>query len=57
MPWRPQTPPWVGILFHPRLAEKPVAQIEHYFESKNARGGIFLVPAAIDVYIRKSRRI
>jgi len=44
--------PWIGILFHPRLAETPLAGIEHYLESKNARGGIFLVPAAIEIYAK-----
>jgi glycosyltransferase involved in cell wall biosynthesis len=44
--------PWVGILFHPRLAESPQTEIERYFKSRNARGGIFLVPPAIDIYAK-----
>jgi hypothetical protein len=42
--------PWIGILFHPRLARHPNASIEGYFESKNARGGVFLVPSGIPAY-------
>jgi glycosyltransferase involved in cell wall biosynthesis len=44
--------PWVGILFHPKLAKTPQAAIERYFESRTARGGIFLVPPAIDIYAK-----
>jgi len=42
--------PWIGILFHPRLAAQRNAKIEGYFKSANARGGVFLVPAAIPIY-------
>jgi len=42
--------PWIGILFHPRLARLPNASIEGYLESKNARGGVFLVPSGIPAY-------
>jgi glycosyltransferase involved in cell wall biosynthesis len=44
--------PWTGILFHPRLAKSPAAEIEAYFKSPNARGAIFLVPPAIDLYAK-----
>jgi hypothetical protein len=47
---RTQAWPWIGILFHPRLARERDARIEGYFKSNNARGGIFLVPAAIQAY-------
>jgi hypothetical protein len=47
---RPGARPWIGMLFHPRLAHERNAQIEGYFESKNARGGVFLVPSAIPAY-------
>lgn len=46
----PDAPPWIGILFHPRLARSPQERIEGYFKSKNARGGVFLVPDAIAAY-------
>jgi glycosyltransferase involved in cell wall biosynthesis len=49
--------PWVGILFHPRLANFPEATIERYFASKNARGAIFLVPAAVDIYAKAAPRL
>jgi glycosyltransferase involved in cell wall biosynthesis len=49
--------PWIGILFHPRLTKTPTAQIEGYLKSKNARGGIFLVPAAIDAYAKATPRL
>lgn len=42
--------PWVGILFHPRLAAASEAKIEAYFQSRTARGALFLVPPAIDTY-------
>ncbi len=42
--------PWTGILFHPRLAQDTKASIEGYFTSQQARGGIFLVPAALPIY-------
>jgi hypothetical protein len=42
--------PWIGILFHPRLANDRTARIEGYFSSKNAKGGVFLVPSAIPAY-------
>lgn len=41
---------WVGILFHPRAANERDSPAEGYFRSSNARGAVFLVPAAIDVY-------
>jgi glycosyltransferase involved in cell wall biosynthesis len=44
--------PWSGILFHPKLARLSQAEIEGYFGSRNARGGIFLVPPAIDIYAK-----
>jgi hypothetical protein len=47
---RSGTWPWIGILFHPRLAEKQNKRIEGYFNSSNARGGVFLVPSAIPAY-------
>jgi hypothetical protein len=47
---RPGARPWIGILFHPRLANDRNAPIEGYFESKNARGGVFLLPSAIPAY-------
>jgi hypothetical protein len=47
---RPGAPPWTGILFHPRLAREPGAAVEGFFESKTARGGLFLVPSAIPAY-------
>jgi hypothetical protein len=34
------------------LAQSPQAGIEHYFESRTARGGVFLVPPAIDIYAK-----
>lgn len=47
---RPGVSPWVGILFHPRLGQEADTRIEGYFKSGNARGGIFLVPAAVPAY-------
>jgi hypothetical protein len=47
---RPGAPPWIGILFHPRLAKDAAAGIEGYFKSAKARGGVFLVPAALPPY-------
>jgi hypothetical protein len=47
---RPDSWPWIGILFHPRLAQNPDGRIEGYFKSENARGGVFLVPSAIPAY-------
>jgi len=44
--------PWIGILFHPRLARDSKAQIEGYFSSHQARGGLFLVPAALPLYAK-----
>jgi hypothetical protein len=49
---RPGSPPWIGILFHPRLAREPDAQVEGYFESKTAQGGVFLVPSAMSAYAK-----
>ncbi len=46
----PGARPWIGILFHPRLARDRKAPIEGYFESKNARGGVFLLPSALSPY-------
>jgi glycosyltransferase involved in cell wall biosynthesis len=43
---------WTGILFHPRVARSPEAETETYFKSRTARGGIFLVPPAIDIYAK-----
>jgi hypothetical protein len=42
--------PWIGMLFHPRLARDPSARTEGYFKSQNARGGVFLVPKGIAAY-------
>jgi hypothetical protein len=47
---RPGAWPWIGILFHPQLANDLDARTEGYFNSKNARGGVFLVPSAIPAY-------
>ncbi len=47
---RPGSRPWIGILFHPRLAGHPNADLEGYFKSRNARGGVFLVPSGIPAY-------
>lgn len=47
---RPGMPPWSGILFHPRLVSGSDAGTEGYFQSENARGGVFLVPEAITAY-------
>lgn len=47
---RPGMPPWSGILFHPRLVSDSNVSTEGYFQSQNARGGVFLVPAAITAY-------
>jgi len=48
----PDHGPWAGIRFHPRLRESPAARIERYFESRNARGGVFLVPEADKIYAK-----
>lgn len=42
--------PWTGILFHPRKTWEQDSSPEAYFNSSNARGAVFLVPAAIPVY-------
>jgi glycosyltransferase involved in cell wall biosynthesis len=42
--------PWTGILFHPRKNKNRNSPPEAYFNSSNARGAVFLVPAAIGVY-------
>jgi hypothetical protein len=47
---QPGVPPWIGILFHPRLAQAADKPIEGYFKSRNARGGVFLVPSAVAAY-------
>lgn len=47
---RAQSWPWVGILFHPRLANRQQARLEGYFRSSKARGAVFLVPSAIQTY-------
>jgi hypothetical protein len=47
---RPGAPPWTGILFHPLLARMQDGELEGYFKSKTARGGVFLVPNAISAY-------
>jgi hypothetical protein len=47
---RSGAPPWIGILFHPRLARDAKAGIEGYFKSPKAKGGVFLVPAAVPPY-------
>jgi hypothetical protein len=44
--------PWAGIRFHPSGMQSSAVEIERYFKSRNARGGIFLVPAAVDIYAR-----
>jgi hypothetical protein len=49
--------PWAGIQFHPRLRESPDARIEQYFESSTARGGVFLVPNAVDIYAEAAPRL
>ncbi|SPP94149.1 glycosyltransferase family 4 protein [Bradyrhizobium vignae] len=49
---RPGALPWIGILFHPRLARSPHASAEGYFRTANVRGGIFLVPSAIPAYAK-----
>jgi glycosyltransferase involved in cell wall biosynthesis len=49
--------PWAGIQFHPRLRESPEARIEQYFKSKTARGGLFLVPNAVDIYAKAAPRL
>jgi hypothetical protein len=49
--------PWIGILFHPRLADDRAAGIEGYFNSKNAKGGVFLVPSAIPAYAEATPRL
>jgi hypothetical protein len=49
---RPGARPWIGILFHPRLARDPNAPVEGYFKSRNARGGVYLVPSAISAYAK-----
>jgi glycosyltransferase involved in cell wall biosynthesis len=42
--------PWIGILFHPRLARDSGARTEGYFKSHSAQGGVFLVPTGIAAY-------
>lgn len=49
---RPQGSPWSGILFHPRLVREDGDLLEGYFKSRNARGGVFLVPSAIPAYAK-----
>jgi hypothetical protein len=49
--------PWVGIQFHPRLRESSEARIEQYFEPKTARGGLFPVPNAVDIYTKIASRL
>ncbi|MBW7961116.1 hypothetical protein [Bradyrhizobium sp. BR 10261] len=49
---RPQSAPWAGILFHPRLISEPTKPVEGYFKSAKARGGLFLVPSAIPAYAK-----
>jgi len=49
--------PWIGILFHPRLARDPNAGIEGYFKSRNARGGVFLVPSGIPAYAEATPKL
>jgi glycosyltransferase involved in cell wall biosynthesis len=49
--------PWAGILFHPKLVRSPQSKIEGYFTSHNARGGIFLVPSAIEVYAKAAPQL
>lgn len=49
--------PWAGIRFHPRLRESSDARIERYFESRTARGGVFLVPDAADLYAKAVPRL
>jgi glycosyltransferase involved in cell wall biosynthesis len=49
--------PWAGIQFHPRLRESPEARIEQYFESSTAKGGLFLVPDAVDIYAKVAPRL
>jgi glycosyltransferase involved in cell wall biosynthesis len=44
--------PWAGILFHPRAAAD-----EAYFDSARARGGLFLVPAALARYAERRPRL
>ncbi|WGD55351.1 hypothetical protein QA641_16620 [Bradyrhizobium sp. CB1650] len=45
---------WIGIRFHPRLARHPNAEVEGYFNSGNARDGVFLVPSAVTTYANAS---
>jgi hypothetical protein len=49
---QPGVPPWIGILFHPRLAQNADTRIEGYFKSRNARGGVFLIPSAVPAYAK-----
>lgn len=42
--------PWVGILFHPAALHAGTRGIEHFFSAANARGAIFLIPEAKEVY-------
>jgi hypothetical protein len=53
----PDSGPWAGIRFHPRLRESPEARIERYFESQNARGSLFLVPQADEIYAKAMPRL
>ena len=49
--------PWAGIRFHPRLRESSEASIEGYFEARTAKGGVFLVPDAVDIYAVAAPRL
>ena len=49
--------PWAGIRFHPKLRGSSDAGIERYFESRTARGGVFLVPDAADIYAKAVPRL
>lgn len=49
--------PWIGILFHPRLANDKKAEIEGYLKSRTARGGVFLVPAAVPLYAQTTPQL
>ncbi len=54
---RPGAPPWIGILFHPQLAKDKKAAIEGYLKSRTARGGVFLVPAAVPLYAQTTPQL
>ena len=49
--------PWAGIRFHPGLKEPTEARIEGYFGSSAARGGLFLVPNAVELYANATPRL